>query len=386
MRFLCHLRQATMAGIYLHIPFCKSRCVYCDFHSGSDFSLKEKFVKSLCAEICLRKNYLNNEIVRTIYFGGGTPSLLEKNDFLKILNEIRLNFNVLENAETTIEVNPDDITENYAKMLRTLGFNRISIGIQSFDDAELQLLNRRHTAQKACDAVKICQNAGFDNINIDLIYGLPLQTLESWENTLNKAILLNVQHISAYHLTYEKNTRICQMLEEGKISAVSEEISLLMFKTLIDKLKTAGFEHYEISNFARKGFHSQHNSAYWNDEKYLGAGASAHSYNGVSRQWNVSDTAKYIANITNEKSFFEIENLRLQENYNDFIITRLRTCEGIQLSILKGKFGENFLNYCLENAEKWIKSDFLQIKDNCLILNEKGIFMSDRIFEDLIWV
>ena len=371
-----------MAGIYIHIPFCKSRCAYCDFHSGTDFSLKEKLVESLCAEIQLRKNYLNGEDVHTIYFGGGTPSLLEKNDFLKIINKIRLNFSILDNAETTIEANPDDITEDYAEMLCTIGFNRISIGIQSFNDEELKLLNRRHTAQKARDAVKICQNAGFKNISIDLIYGLPAQTLENWEKNLNEAILLNVQHISAYHLTYEKGTKIYKMLDRQ----VSEETSLEMFKMLIDKLKNTGFEHYEISNFAKKGFRSQHNSAYWNDKKYLGIGASAHSYNGVSRQWNVSNTEKYIANIASEKSFFEIESLTMQEKYNDFIITRLRTCEGVDLSVLKEKFGEKYLNYCLENAKKWEKSRFLQIKNNYLIFTEKGIFISDSIFESLIWV
>ena len=384
MRFLCHLRSKfNMAGIYIHIPFCKSRCAYCDFYSGSDFSLKEKFVESLCAEIRLRKNYLKSEKLRTIYFGGGTPSVLEKNDLSKILNEIHLNFNVLKNTETTIEVNPDDITENFAKMLHTLGFNRISIGIQSFNDTELKLINRRHSAQKARDAVKICQTEDFDNISIDLIYGLPAQTPEIWENNLNEAISLNIQHISAYHLSYEKGTKIYQMLEQGKISAVSEEVSLLMFKTLIDKLKDAGFEHYEISNFAQKGFRSQHNFSYWNDEKYLGIGASAHSYNGISRQWNI--TENYIANVANGKTFFEIENLTPQEKYNDFIITRLRTSEGINLAVLKEKFGESFFNYCLENAKQQIKSGFLQIKNNCLVLTEKGIFISDGILGDLIW-
>ena len=374
-----------MAGIYIHIPFCKSRCAYCDFHSGTGFSLKEKLVESLCAEIRLRKNYLNDETVRTIYFGGGTPSVLEKNDLSKILNEIRCNFNVFKNVETTIEVNPDDITNDYAEMLFALGFNRISIGIQSFNDKELKLINRRHTAQKARDAVKICQAKGFENISIDLIYGLPAQTLEIWENNLNEAISLNIQHISAYHLSYEKDTKIFQMLEQKKIFAVSEETSLLMFKILINRLKNANFEHYEISNFAQKGFRSQHNSAYWNDEKYLGIGASAHSYNGVSRQWNLSNTAQYIENITNGKIFFEIENLTSQEKYNDFVITRLRTCEGINITVLKEKFGEKFLKYCLKNTEKWIKSNDLKIKDNRLILSEKGIFISDGIFEDLIF-
>ena len=374
--------EIFMAGIYLHIPFCKSRCAYCDFHSGTDFSLKEKLVGSLCAELRLRKNYLGGESVRTIYFGGGTPSLLEKSDLWTMLNDIHLHFNVLESAETTIEANPDDITEGYAKMLRALGFNRISLGVQSLNDAELRLLHRRHSAQKARDAVKICQNAGFDNISIDLIYGLPAQMPETWENTLNEALSLNVQHISAYHLTYEKGTAIYRMLHRQ----VSEETSLDMFKMLTGKLKTAGFEHYEISNFAQKGFRSQHNSACWNDEKYLGAGASAHSYNGVSRQWNVSNTAAYIANMATGKAFFEIEHLTPQEKYNDFIITRLRTREGIHLSVLKETFGEKRLKYCLDNAERWKESHSLQVTDNYLALTEKGIFISDRIFEDLIWV
>ncbi|MDR0873704.1 MAG: radical SAM family heme chaperone HemW [Prevotellaceae bacterium] len=378
-----------MAGIYIHIPFCKSRCAYCDFHSGTDFSLKDKYINALCAELHIRKNYFF-ENVKTVYFGGGTPSLLKYEDFLRILNAVNENYSLSQNTEMTIEANPDDISKEYVEMLRGLGFNRISIGIQSFNDKELQLINRRHSAEKAREAVKNCQKAGFQNISIDLIYGLPAQTLETWENNLNEAIALDVQHISAYHLTYEKGTKICQMLEKNEIRQVSEETSLEMFKMLTGKLKSAGFEHYEISNFAQKGFRSQHNSAYWNDEKYIGVGTAAHSYNGISRQWNVSDTKKYI----DGKSFFEIEDLTETEKYNDFVITRLRTCEGIDLSVLKEKFGEKLLQYCLKNAEKWIATRHCiytcqarndKTTNARLVLTEKGIFVSDCIFEGLIF-
>ena len=379
-----------MSGIYIHIPFCKSRCAYCDFHSGTNLFLKEKLISAICSEIKSRKDYLpsrtsgnDNEPVKTIYFGGGTPSLLAANEFSKILNTIHQTFDTSQVVETTLEVNPDDITDEYAKMLRTY-FDRISIGIQSFNNNELALINRRHSAEKAMESVKICQANGFDNISIDLIYGLPNQDVKSWENNLKKAIELNPQHISAYHLTYENGTKITQLLNGKKINPVAEETSLKMFSRLTELLEQNGFEQYEISNFAKKGFRSKHNSSYWNNAAYIGIGPSAHSYNLHSRQWNISDTKQYIDNIENKTVFFEKEELSAEEKYNDFIITRLRTKEGINLDVLKN-FGENFYQHCLKNAENWLNKNILTIIDNHLRLTKKGIFISDTIFLDLIW-
>ena len=371
-----------MAGIYIHIPFCKSRCAYCDFHSGTDLFLKEKLISAICSEIKSRKDYLNNEPVKTVYFGGGTPSLFNINELSKILNAISETFDTSQIVETTIEVNPDDITTEYAKMLRRY-FNRISIGIQSLDNEELTLINRRHSAEKAIESVNICQTNGFDNISIDLMYGLPNQDVKIWENNLKKAIELNVQHISAYHLTYENGTKITQLLNEKKINSVTEETSLEMFSQLTELLEQNGFEQYEISNFAKKGFHSKHNSSYWNNEKYIGIGPSAHSYDLHSRQWNVCNTKQYINNIENKTIFFEKENLSTEEKYNDFIITRLRTKKGIDLDTLKN-FGEKFQQHCLKNAENWLNQNTLTITDNHLRLTKKGIFISDTVFSDLI--
>lgn len=375
----------SMAGIYIHIPFCKTRCSYCDFHSGTNFKLKNKLVDALCREIELRKDYLNNETIQTIYFGGGTPSLLEKEDLFNITNAIHSHFDTTQCAEMTIEANPDDLTEEYVRMLKSFHFNRISIGIQSFDNKELSLINRRHSAEKAIEAVKICQENGFDNISIDLIYGLPSQTLETWRENLHQAIQLNVQHISAYHLTYEKGTLIYKLARQKEIIPVNEDTSIDMFKELISTLEDADFEQYEISNFSKKAFRSQHNSSYWNEKKYIGIGPSAHSYDINSRQWNIDNTQKYITAIEKGLSFFNKEILTNEEKYNDFIITKLRTKEGINLSELE-KFGEKLQQYCIKNTQKWIQSGQLIIDNKQLALTKSGIFVSDSIFSDLIWI
>ncbi len=373
-----------MSGIYIHIPFCKSRCAYCDFHSGTDLSIKKELVDALCAEIELRKNYIRQP-VKTIYFGGGTPSILNKEELSQILNTIHTSFNTSQCVEMTLEVNPDNITIEYLKMLQSLQFKRISMGIQSFNDDELRLINRRHSARKAIEAVKLCQASGFNNISIDLIYGLPNQTLESWQYSLNMAIELGVQHISAYHLTYEKGTKISQLIEKKQLNPVSEDLSVEMFKLLVNTLEANAFEQYEISNFAKENFRSRHNSSYWNNQSYLGIGPSAHSYDLNSRQWNLASTKQYISHIQSNRNFFEIEILTAEEKYNDFIITRLRTKEGIDLSVLK-EFGTKLNDYCLKNAQSGIKQNLLTIENNHLKLTKEGIFVSDRIFSDLIRV
>ena len=367
-----------MAGIYIHIPFCKQRCSYCDFFSSTESCKKEKYVDALCEELSERRDYLH-EPVETIYFGGGTPTLLSSVDFDKIFSILHFLFGEGENREITIEANPDDLTSGYLRTIRHLPFNRFSMGIQSFDDHELQLLNRRHDAQSAIQAVKRLQQEGFGNLSIDLIFGLPGQNMKTWERTLQQAVDLQVQHISAYHLTYEEGTPLHQQLKEGNLTPVDEETSNRMFELLIDTLTSAGFEHYEISNFAHPGFQSRHNTSYWNGTHYLGIGASAHSYNGYSRRWNEKTL------LPNDRhSGFEIEVLDDDMKYNDFIITRLRMIKGMDLNELMLLFGESRKAYCLQQAQKYIVNGLLQHKDNYLRLNRKGIFVSDGIMRDLI--
>jgi oxygen-independent coproporphyrinogen-3 oxidase len=367
-----------LSAIYIHIPFCKQRCSYCDFFSSTESRKKEKYIETLCEEIVERKDYLH-EPVETIYFGGGTPSLLTSPDFEKIFNTLHLIHGEDRSREITLEANPDDLTPNYVKSIKHLPFNRISLGIQSFNDYELHLLNRRHDAQSATKAVELLQQAGYGNISIDLIYGIPNQNHDIWKETLHQAIDLRIQHISAYHLTYEEGTTIDKQLKEGNLTPVDEEVSNRMFEILIDTLQASGFEQYEISNFARPGFQSRHNSSYWNGTHYLGIGASAHSYNGFSRQWNKKTLLRDYKPTENEIEIIDGKNA-----YNDFVITRLRTMKGIDLDELTVLLCESRRVYCLHQAQKHIAGGVLKLEDNFLRLTRKGIFVSDGIMSDLL--
>ena len=376
----------NMAGIYLHIPFCKTRCIYCDFYSTTRNEMTDRYVSALCRELELRKSYLDNEQVETIYFGGGTPSQLSKENFEKIFKTIEREYNLGNCEEITLEANPDDLTPEYIKMLASLPFNRISIGIQTFNEQTLRLLKRRHTAGQAISAVKECRMAGFQNISIDLMYGLPGETPESWKADLEQAISLNVEHISAYHLIYEEGTPLYEMLQKHKVEEVDEDSSVDFFALMIDRLTKAGFQHYEISNFCKPDMYSQHNSSYWTGKKYLGCGPSAHSFNGSTRQWNVSSLDKYIAGIEKGIPDFDIEELDATTRYNDFVITSLRTMWGLSLNRLEEEFGTELKQYCLENAQTYLDSGKLEIRDNTLFLSKEGIFISDGIMSDLLWV
>lgn len=371
-----------MAGLYLHIPFCKTRCIYCAFHSGTDLSARTRYVSALCRELRERRNYLNGASVSTVYFGGGTPSLLETAGFEAIFDTIDANFTLDPNAEITLECNPDDATAQRAAKWAQLPFNRVSVGVQSFDDAELRFLRRRHTAAQATEAVRTLQNAGFANISIDLMFGLPTQTPTTWLDTLRKATTLGVQHVSAYSLTYEGDTPLVRLLRERKISEADEELCLALFKTAVTELERAGFGQYEISNFCRKGFHSRHNSAYWNGVPYLGVGAAAHSYNGSLRRWNVADTEKYIHGIEHGMPDFGYEELTCEDKYNEFVFTSLRTSKGIDLQ----KLDDVMRTYCLRNAEKHINNGMLELRDGFLRLTRNGIFVSDGITSDLFHI
>ena len=374
-----------MAGIYIHIPFCKTRCIYCDFFSSTSMEKKSQYVDALCKEIELQKNFLESETIETIYFGGGTPSQLDASDFKKIFDALSQNGYKLNTSEVTLEANPDDISKEYLESLKNLPFNRISLGVQSFDDYELEFLNRRHNAEAAKNAVKQCQEAGFDNISIDLIYGIRYPSnLNTWEETVQQALELNVQHISAYSLTFEEGTMLSQMVEMGKTSPVDDDVSVSMLYRLIDKLSQNSFTQYEISNFSKPGYHSKHNSSYWNGTHYLGLGASAHSYNGKVRQWNIFSLKNYIESIQNDEIPAEVEFVTPQSAHNDYIITRLRTSDGINLDELASLFGEKAKTKCLKLAEPYIKNNKLILNNNTLIITYDGIFISDGIMRDLL--
>ena len=375
-----------MAGIYIHIPFCKRRCIYCDFFSTTQSEKKSTYIHALCQELDMRKNYLEGEDIETIYLGGGTPSQLTQKELEEIFSSLYNIYKVKENAEITLEANPDDLTPEYIHMLRTLPINRISMGIQTFQEETLKLLHRRHTAQQAIEAVKHCREAGFQNISIDLMYGLPGETLETWKEDLQQAIALHPEHISAYHLIYEEGTALWKLREQNQVEEADEDLSVTLFKTLIEELTHAGYEHYEISNVCLPGLHSRHISSYWTGKKYLGCGPSARSFNGTSRQWNVASLDKYIQSIQQGELDYEIEELDIYTRYNDFVITTIRTHWGMSLSHLRSTYGENLYQYCLRMAKPHLEQGVLEIKEDTLKLTKEGIFISDGIMSDLLFV
>ncbi len=375
-----------MAGIYIHIPFCKTRCIYCDFYSTTRSELKKRYIRALCQELRIRQDYLEGATIETIYFGGGTPSQLDEEDFRLVFSTIGEVYGLEDTKEITLEANPDDLTEEYVAMLRHLPFNRISMGIQTFDDATLKLLNRRHNAAQAIEAVGRCRRAGFENISIDLIYGLPGETDERWERDLEQAVSLNVEHISAYHLTYEEGTRIYELLQAHRIREVDEESSVRFFSTLIDTLGAAGYEHYEISNFCRPGKHSRHNTSYWKGIPYLGCGPSAHSFNTHTREWNVASLEEYMHGIETDRRKFETEYRDRATCYNECIMTCIRTRWGVPLKYVEQKFGTEMWQYCMDMATPHLESGKLKIEDNHLCLTREGIFISDGIISDLMFI
>ena len=375
-----------MAGIYIHIPFCKRRCIYCDFFSTTQSEKKSAYVRAVCRELEMRKDYLEGEDIETIYLGGGTPSQLFREELEEIFNHIYNVYPVREDAEITLEANPDDLTPEYVAMLRRLPINRISMGIQTFQEETLKLLHRRHTATQAIEAFRRCREVGFQNISIDLMYGLPGETLETWKEDLQQAVGLRPEHISAYHLIYEEDTVLWKLREQHQVEEADEDLSVSLFSTLIEQLSEAGYQHYEISNFCLPGLHSRHNSSYWTGKKYLGCGPSAHSFNGVSRQWNVASLDDYLKGIEGGQLDYEVEELDLYTRYNDFVLTSIRTCWGMPLSTLRSDFGEELYRYCLRMAKPHLDQGVLEKSEDVLKLTRKGIFVSDGIMSDLMWV
>ena len=376
-----------MAGIYVHIPFCKTHCSYCDFYSIIDEKKIDVVIESICQELVLRKEYLGGELIETIYFGGGTPSYVSTEFLEKILQKIKANYVVSEIAEITLEVNPDDIYKEKAEEYLNLGFNRVSVGIQSYNDLHLKFLNRRHDANQAINVIEILKKAGFSNISIDLIYGIPGMTPDEWKKNVEQAIIADVKHISAYHLTIEKGTELFSQLKKGKITLVSDIESEDNYITLCELLKKNKFEHYEISNFSKPGFKSKHNTSYWEGKKYVGFGPAAHSFNGLSRQWNVSNTNEYMDGIKKNEKYFIQEKLSKKNRYNEYILTGLRTNEGVYLSKLRDNFGNKYQAFFLQQIEKHLKNEHLVEKQkNNWIIPEKKWLVSDGLIADLCMV
>ena len=370
----------TKAGIYIHIPYCAKLCYYCDFHFSLNLKTREEFVSAVCEELRMRKDFVAAP-VETLYFGGGTPSLLKVEELKTIFSVIRKNFVVWPQAEVSFECNPDDITEEYCNALRDLGINRLSIGIQSFFDDDLRALNRRHSAESARNAVKIAQKVGFQNITVDLIYGLPNMTVERWKQNLAEVEKLNVQHLSAYSLMVEPHTALNTFVRRGTVHLPTEESVLEQFNYLIDWSEQTGFEQYEISNFARNGMYSRHNSSYWTGEPYLGVGPSAHSFDGEKRYWNIAHNAKYIASIKQGILPCETETLSLRDKYNELILTGLRTKKGICCETVKTLFSDFFFSF-EQHKKIYLARELLQEQNGNISLTRKGIMLSDAIMSD----
>lgn len=374
-----------MAGIYIHIPYCKTKCPYCDFFSVTNGYDEKVFIKSLLKEIHLQRNYLQKQKIQTIYFGGGTPSLLSP-EAVKLVNEkLYKTFNIAQNAEITIECNPDDVSPGFFKKLKSFGFNRLSLGIQSFHEAALRFLGRRHTVKQNDLAIQWALKEGFENITIDLIYGLPGSSLYTWKATLEKAFTYPFKHLSAYHLTIEPGTTFGHMLNKGELNEIPEENSLDQFRIIMDYAHRKGFEHYELSSFALPDFYSRHNLGYWFQKPYLGLGPSAHSYDGKTRQWNVSNIKLYNDSVLNGQIPCKRENLTMQDHFNEYLITRLRTRWGVDLDEISQKFGSGYRDYLVKAASFFIEQQYLKRSGDILILTREGKFISDAIFRELIW-
>lgn len=373
-----------MAGIYIHIPFCRQKCNYCDFYKTVNTNHTESFISALIEETKIRQNYLDNETIETIYFGGGTPSVLSKIQLSEILINIYELFSVSKNAEVTLEANPDDLTQQYLSDLFELGINRLSIGIQSFDNYLLKKMNRRHNAKQAQECIENSQKAGFSNVSTDLIYGLPGLTRKLWKNNLIKMFSLPVQHVSAYHLTYHEGTPFYTWLKKGSLKEIAEKESVKQFELLMEEAQNVNFEMYEISNFAKEKYYSKHNTSYWFGKKYLGLGPSAHSFNTTSRQWNISSVDAYIKGIKQNKQVFEKEDLTENQKYNEFILTRIRTKWGIDLKILESGFGETKKHQFVKSIQKHIQAENGFFDDSVFRLSKKGYFVSDDVIADLM--
>jgi oxygen-independent coproporphyrinogen-3 oxidase len=374
-----------MSGIYIHIPFCKQACHYCDFHFSTSMGKKDAMVNAICKELELRKSEFEDERVETIYFGGGTPSVLQTNEIELILNSVRTNYTIIDNPEITLEANPDDLSEEKIVQLAASSINRLSIGIQSFFEEDLKLMNRAHNAAEAEKSLQLARQH-FDNISIDLIYGMPNMSLARWKENIDKALGYGIPHISSYALTVEPKTALAKFVEKGLVSPASDEEAQEHFNLLNETLLDAGFDCYEISNFGKPGYYSKNNSAYWQQKKYIGIGPSAHSFDGVRRGWNINNNPKYIKSIEQDILPMEVEVLSATDKYNEYIMTGLRTIWGVSLSRIAAEFGPKFKEYALLQADKFIEEHLLYLDDETLKTTKKGMFLADGIAADLFMV
>jgi oxygen-independent coproporphyrinogen-3 oxidase len=367
-----------MAGIYVHIPFCKKRCTYCDFHFSTTFSTyREKLIQAICLELSLRSSELMNVPIQSLYFGGGTPSLLTAEELQSIVHSVRLNYQLLEHAEITFEVNPEDANVDNLKAWKEVGINRLSIGLQSFQASDLSWMNRSHSTDEGEMAVRMAQKQGFDNISIDLIYGLPDLSNEQWLHHLERALKLNVQHISAYCLTIESKTALEHFVNNGKLKRPTEDQQGEQFDLLVRTLKQAGFEQYEISNFAKDQKYARHNSSYWNFTSYVGVGPSAHSFNGNQRRWNIANNSKYYQQVGKDDDWFEEETLSPTEKWNEFFLTGLRTKWGVLKENMEDLGGMTADEYKLLTT--YVETGFIFEEVDRLVLTEKGKLQADGI-------
>ncbi len=376
-----------MAGLYIHIPFCKSNCSYCDFYKTTNINLKNDFIESLKLEIDYRSGFFNDDIIRTLYFGGGTPSVLSIDEFSTIMDSFSTVFNLNSVEEFTVEINPDDVTVEYLQGLKNLGVNRISYGVQSFHNSHLAMVKRRHNSQQAIDSVLFAKSVGIDNISIDLIYGLPGMSESEWRINIEKFISLDVPHLSAYHLIYEKGTLITSQVKKGIIKEAAEDDSNNQFLMLRQMLSENGYEHYEISNFSKPGKESKHNSSYWSGDRYLGLGPSSHSFDGENRFWNVSNLKKYELGLNSgDGSFYENEHLSEFDIYNELIMLGLRTKSGVSFKKLKNVVSDKFINYFLKLVSIKIATGEIINEDDRYYISEDSFLISDKIMSDLFYV
>ncbi|WP_350292715.1 radical SAM family heme chaperone HemW [uncultured Croceitalea sp.] len=371
-----------MAGIYIHIPFCKQACHYCDFHFSTQMGKKEVMVNALFKEIALRKNEFRGEVVETIYFGGGTPSVLDTVEIERLITSVYDNYQVIDNPEITLEANPDDLSEEKINQLAESPINRLSIGVQSFFEEDLKLMNRAHNVQEAENCILKAKKY-FQNISIDLIYGMPNMTNKRWEQNIQKAISFQIPHISSYALTVEPKTALANFVKKGLVKPVEDEVAQAHFTVLNDTLTNAGYSCYEISNFGKPGYFSKNNSAYWQQKKYIGIGPSAHSFDGIRRGWNINNNPKYLKAIENSELPMEVEVLSKTDKYNEYVMTGLRTIWGVSLSKIATAYGNKYKDYLLQQAAKYIEQHLLYIDNDTLRATKKGKFLADGIASDL---
>lgn len=373
-----------MAGIYLHIPYCRQACYYCDFHFSTNLSTREAMIAGLCGELSLQKGYLDNKVVETIYLGGGTPSLLTGTELQRIFESIRQHFTLSSAPEITLEANPDDLTDRSLEEMSDAGVNRLSIGIQSFDDAVLRALNRIHNGAAARDSVRRARAKGFQNISVDLIYAIPQQNIERWTKNIEEAVELEPQHISSYTLTIEEKTVLGKWARQGKFNPLDDDSAADQHDVLVDHLAAAGFEHYEVSNFARPGYRSRHNTGYWLGMEYLGIGPGAHSFNGISRQHNVRDNRRYIAALQRNEIPATLELLSQEDKLNEYMLISLRTSWGIDLEKVRRDFGVDISDVRKDYIEILRKKELATVTGNTLALTRKGLLLADEIALNLL--